>query len=195
MFYLPASIFALRRVINNANNRDMKMKTLHIALILTIFSPASIAGGTRGNGHGHDQGKIQSGVGEPASGRPDRIVLVAMYDSMRFVFEPTLESLHHGETVEFRIRNEGNIPHEFSIGNLEEQLAHAQMMRAMPSMKHDDPNAITLNAGERGRLSWRFLGNDEVVFACNIPGHAEAGMKHSVAISRDSGDQLAAYRN
>lgn len=170
------------------------MKPLHIALILTVMSPALIAGGTHSHGHGHDNGKVQSGVGVPASGKPDRIVFVAMRDSMRFVFEPVLDALRHGESVEFRVRNEGVIPHEFSIGNIEEQLAHAKMMREMPSMRHDDPNAITLAPGETGRLSWRFLGDDDVVFACNIPGHSEAGMKHRVAISRDLDDQLAANR-
>lgn len=169
------------------------MKHFFIALSLGLFSSTLLAGGTQSHGHDHDA--MQSSVGEPASGKPDRIIRVAMRDSMRFVFEPALNSLRHGESVEFRVRNEGAIPHEFSIGNLEEQIAHAKMMREMPSMKHNDPNAITLRAGERGRLAWRFLGNDEVVFACNIPGHTEAGMIHSVAIDREADDRLAAYRD
>lgn len=151
------------------------MKLFAIALALTLVSPALLAGGT--HSHGHDQDAIRSSVGEPASGAPDRIIRVAMRDSMRFVFEPTLEALERGEIVEFRVVNDGVIAHEFSIGSIEEQLRHAAMMRAMPAMKHADPNAITLAPGESGRLVWRFLGNDEVVFACNIPGHFEAGMK------------------
>lgn len=118
---------------------------------MSSIHPRPLAGGTRSNAHSHYA--TQSSVGEPASGKPDRIIRVAMHDSMRFGFEPALNSLRHGESVEFRVRNEGVIPHEFSIGNLEEQLAHAMMMREMPTMKHDDPIAITLKAGERGRLA------------------------------------------
>lgn len=66
------------------------------------------------------------------------------------------------------------------------------MMREMQAMKHADPNAVTLAPGESARLAWRFLGNDEVVFACNIPGHVEAGMKYTVGIGVDVEDQLAA---
>lgn len=50
------------------------------------------------------------------------------------------------------------------------------MMRKMPSMVHDDPNAVTVEPGQTRELTWRFVGNQPVLFACNIPGHAEAGM-------------------
>lgn len=35
------------------------------------------------------------------------------------------------------------------------------------------------------------MGKDTVVFACNIPGHFEAGMKHILAISPSDDDKLA----
>ena len=49
-------------------------------------------------------------------------------------------------------------------------------MRKMPSMVHDDPNAVTVEPGQTRELTWRFVGNQPVLFACNIPGYAEAGM-------------------
>ncbi|MDC1287783.1 hypothetical protein N8198_07850 [Gammaproteobacteria bacterium] len=49
-------------------------------------------------------------------------------------------------------------------------------------MKHNDPNTISLAAGESVRLSWKFMGKDTVVFARNVPGHFEAVMKHIRAI-------------
>ena len=49
-------------------------------------------------------------------------------------------------------------------------------MRNMPEMIHQDPNAVTVEPGETRELVWRFDGEQPVVFACNIPGHAEAGM-------------------
>jgi uncharacterized cupredoxin-like copper-binding protein len=49
-------------------------------------------------------------------------------------------------------------------------------MRKMPNMAHDDPNTVTVDPGQTRALTWRFDGDQPVVFACNIPGHAEAGM-------------------
>jgi len=36
------------------------------------------------------------------------------------------------------------------------------------------------------------MGKDIVVFACNIPGHFEAGMKHTLAIKGKNGMDIAA---
>jgi uncharacterized cupredoxin-like copper-binding protein len=36
------------------------------------------------------------------------------------------------------------------------------------------------------------MGKDTVVFACNIPGHFEAGMKLALAIEGNSSEDLAA---
>ena len=105
---------------------------------------------------------------------------------MQFVFEPRLSNLMDGETIEFIVTNDGAIRHEFSIGNAEDQVKHAEMMRKMPNMVHEDPNTVSLAAGETARLSWRFIGKDTVVFACNIPGHFEAGMKHVLPITTAS---------
>ena len=110
---------------------------------------------------------------------------------MRFIFEPDPGLLKHGETVEFIVRNNGSIKHEFSIGNAEDQVKHAAMMRKMPDMKHVDPNTVSLEPGETARLSWQFLGTDTVVFACNIPGHFEAGMNHFAEIKGGGEKELA----
>lgn len=145
-----------------------------------IFMPTFvIASGT--HKHNHDDDKFS--VGEPGKGAPDRQVKVSMLDTMRFVFDPELNSLRHGEMIEFVVTNNGVIKHEFSIGNAEDQVKHAEMMRKMPDMDHQDPNTVSLTAGETARISWRFMGNDTVVFACNIPGHFEAGMKAVLPIT------------
>jgi len=152
-------------------------------LIFTIFMPTlAIASGT--HKHSHDAESFS--VGEPGKGKPDRQIKVSMLDTMRFVFEPELKSLKHGETIEFIVTNDGAIQHEFSIGNAVDQVKHAEMMRKMPDMVHQDPNTVSLASGETARLSWRFMGNDTVVFACNIPGHFEAGMKHVLPITASS---------
>jgi len=157
------------------------MKYMIKAVVLGFFSTALMASGT----HDHSHDSMKYSVGEPGKGAPDRRISVSMRDTMRFVFDPELGELRNGETVEFRVTNDGAIQHEFSIGNAEEQVKHAQMMQKMPDMKHNDPNTVSLAPGESATISWKFMGNDTVVFACNIPGHFAAGMKHMAAIGAE----------
>lgn len=154
------------------------MKYLAKLLLLGLFSSTLMATGT----HSHSHGSMKYSVGEPGKGTPDRIISVSMQDTMRFVFDPDLGELKNGETIEFNVRNDGQIQHEFSIGNAEDQINHAAMMQKMPDMKHSDPNTVSLEPGESATLWWKFMGADIVVFACNIPGHFEAGMKQVQAI-------------
>jgi uncharacterized cupredoxin-like copper-binding protein len=116
--------------------------------------------------HDHSHDNMKFSVGEPGKGIPDRSISVSMQDTMRFVFEPVLGELKNGETIEFNVRNDGQIQHEFSIGNAEDQVK------------------VSLVPGESATLSWKFMGKDTVVFACNIPGHFEAGMKHILPIGK-----------
>ena len=152
-------------------------KRIFIASIL-LLSAGVQAGGTQDHGHG----KHEFSVGEPASGETDRIYEVSMRDTMRFIFNPEFGHLHEGDVIRFDVRNDGAILPEFSIGNAADQVKHAKMMRAMPDMKHSDPNTVSLEPGASASITWRFMGKDTVVFACNIPGHFEAGMRHDLAI-------------
>lgn len=163
------------------------MKFVTRTIILALFSSTLMAAGT----HSHSHGNMKFSVGEPGKGIPDRSISVSMRDSMRFVFEPDRGELKHGETIEFNVRNDGQIQHEFSIGNAEDQVKHAIMMQKMPDMKHNDPNTVSLLPGESATLSWKFMGKDIVVFTCNIPGHFEAGMKHALAIKSTVSVDLA----
>ena len=155
------------------------MKYVIKILLLSLVSSPIMAGGT----HSHSHDKMKYSVGDPGKGTPDRRILVSMQDTMRYIFAPDLVSLKQDETIEFLVRNDGKIQHEFSIGNAEDQVKHAQMMQRMPGMKHNDPNTVSLAPGESATLSWKFMGKDTVVFACNIPGHFEAGMKNVLAIN------------
>jgi uncharacterized cupredoxin-like copper-binding protein len=129
-------------------------------------------------GHGHgDGGHAESAVGKPGKpGDVTRTVNVELLDSMRFDFLPQL-SITEGEVIRFIVQNTGSIRHEFSIGNSAEQEAHREMMRNMPNMVHEDGNSVTVEPGETKELIWSFGGDKHVEFACNIPGHSEAGMK------------------
>lgn len=133
--------------------------------------------------HGHGEGGHKETVGKPAmSEEATRTISVILNDQMKIVFKEPLTEIKSGSIIQFTVANEGNIRHEFSIGNQEEQKAHAEMMRKMPGMVHADGNTVTVEPGKTKVLTWRFEGEDMVVFACNIPGHYEAGMFKKVAL-------------
>lgn len=134
-----------------------------------------------GDGHG-SHGSAESAVGKSAKGMvATKTYQVSMLDSMEFKFS-TPPALKAGDVVKFVVTNNGLINHEFSIGNASEQKAHGEMMKKMPGMVHEDGNTVTVKPGETKELLWQFAGNEEVVFACNVPGHFEAGMMHKTRI-------------
>ena len=71
---------------------------------------------------------------------------------------------------------------EFSIGSAAEQLEHREMMKNMGSHTHDSGSTVTVKPGKAKQMLWHFHGDNHVEFACNIPGHAEAGMVKSVTL-------------
>ncbi|MCF3997969.1 plastocyanin/azurin family copper-binding protein, partial [Pseudomonas aeruginosa] len=107
-----------------------------------------------------------------------------------------------GETVRFVLKNEGKLLHEFNLGDaamhaehqkemLEMQqsgmltptgmasMDHSQMGHGMDHgrmMKHDDPNSVLVEPGKSAELTWTFAKATRLEFACNIPGHYQAGM-------------------
>jgi len=50
------------------------------------------------------------------------------------------------------------------------------MRKAVLIIVQDDPNTVTIEAGQIRQAIWRSDGNPPLMLACNIPGHAEAGM-------------------
>ena len=144
---------------------------LFLASVLATVTPA-IA---------HDDGHFVAG--EPGvPNRPAKVVEIVMSDADgHMVYKPDRLKVARGEQIKFVIRNHGALAHEFVLGDKSENRAHAQMMASMPDMKHDDPNAKTLEPGESSSLVWRFSREGEFEFACLFPGHYEAGM-HGVVV-------------
>ena len=110
-----------------------------------------------------------------------RTVEVRMSDAMRFT--PARLEVREGETVRFVVRNTGQVPHELSLGTLQDLLAHREQMARQPGMTHAEPNQITLAPGQQGEIVWRFTRAGTVHFACLIPGHYEAGMKGQIRVA------------
>ena len=154
-----------------------------INVFMSVFALSSVsvvwAAGEHGGGHGPEETEMMraSAVGMSAEYSPgNQQVDVILKDTMRMEFSPSLDTLKAGDAVTFLVVNEGKEPHEFSIGNEQEQSARREMMKKMPDMKHATDNTVTLSPGGEGELNWRFDGDGEVLFACNMPGHFEAGM-------------------
>jgi len=151
----------------------MKFKHLvPVMMTVCLLSTNTFAGGS----HHHKHEETVNRVGVPAkASQASKTIQVSMDDSMRFNFA-SVPNLKDGDIIRFVVTNDGKIDHEFSIGDEQEQSKHREMMRKMPNMVHEDGNTITVKPGETKEITWKFTGNSEVVFACNIPGHFEAGM-------------------
>ena len=157
------------------------------------------AAGNHAGGHGHEVR-----IGEP--GKPSeasRTIEVAMADN-RYV--PERISVKKGETVRFVLRNKDEIVHEFNIGTAAMHAKHQQEMAMMVehgvleidrinygrmkmdmgggrTMEHNDPNSKLLEPGKSAELVWKFTADAELEFACNVPGHYEAGMVGRITVS------------
>lgn len=176
------------------------MRTARISLAILALAglPAlALAGGDHVGHHGapaasapdraalHASGMHKdmhaSMAGKPGdASQVSRTVKVTMDDSMRF--DPGTLNVKAGETVRFFVVNQGRLPHEMVIGTADELSTHAEQMRAMPDMKHDDPSMIRLAPGQRGGIIWRFGQAGTVSYACLVPGHMEAGMSGRVEV-------------
>jgi uncharacterized cupredoxin-like copper-binding protein len=98
------------------------------------------------------------------------------------LFEPARIEVKKGEQIRFRLENIGELEHEFLLGTQNEIEEHAEMMKSMPDMTHDDPNAKQVAAKARDYLIWHFNKSGEFDFACLIPGHREAGMTGKIVV-------------
>ncbi|RLQ19229.1 cupredoxin family protein [Vibrio sp. SBT000027] len=123
-----------------------------------------------------------SEVGMPATGaKPDKVVHVLLSDDMKITFKNKVD-IEPNDVVQFVVMNTGKIDHEFSIGSVSEQLDHREMMKKMGNHAHDSGSTVTVKPGKAKQLLWHFHGDNNVEFACNIPGHAEAGMVKSLTL-------------
>lgn len=162
---------------------------------------AALAAGSHAGGHGFDFGK-------PAkASEARRTVTVVMRDNL---YEPEAISVQAGETVRFVVKNEGQFVHEFNIGTAAMHAEHQKEMAMMvdhgvlepdrinrermkmdmgggKTMAHDDPNSLLLEPGKSGEIVWTFTNATELEFACNIPGHYDAGMVGRMSVKPRKG--------
>lgn len=145
--------------------------------------------------------------GQPASAdKASRSIEVVMQD---MVFKPGALDVKAGETVRFVLINKGQLLHEFNLGNAAMHAEHQQQMQKMQQegqltptammpgmdhasmghegeagMGHDDPNSVLVGPGKTAELTWTFSKATRLEFACNVPGHYQAGMKGDLTVSQ-----------
>jgi uncharacterized cupredoxin-like copper-binding protein len=168
----------------------MSASKLAVAAAALSMSAAALAAGTHSDGHG-------ANIGEPGkASEATRTITVEMYDNY---YEPENLAVKAGETVRLVIENKGALVHEFSIATADmheasqknmqmlaehgvingDRIDHGMMEMDMGdghSMKHDDPNSVLMEPGESREIVWTFSEASDLEFACNVPGHYQAGM-------------------
>lgn len=160
-----------------------------IVVSVPTFASLSIADGTHGGGGG--------GIGKAGKASTvTRTVNIQLHDNY---YDPEVINVKQGETIRFVVANKGELVHEFAIATSEMHQAHQDKMQMMvdhgvleafrinkeaakamqASMghgMHDEPNSVLLEPGKSGEVIWTFPASGKLEFACNVPGHYEAGM-------------------
>ena len=130
---------------------------------------------------------------EQAFGRPGdpkkvaREVLVTMGDDMRF--RPGQLTVRQGETVRFRVKNNGKVMHELVLGTMKDLKDHAEMMKKHPGMEHDEPYMVHVAPGKTGTIVWQFTKAGEFHYGCLVAGHFEAGMVGKLTVTSYAGEE------
>jgi uncharacterized cupredoxin-like copper-binding protein len=98
-----------------------------------------------------------------------------------------------GETVTFHFNNKGHVVHEAVIGDQATQDEHSMEMASgsaggMSDMEHaggheGGPNALSLEPGASGDLTYTFDTAGTTIIGCHEPGHYEGGMRITVTVS------------
>jgi uncharacterized cupredoxin-like copper-binding protein len=169
---------------NLMNFKEYAMKTTLAILALVM---------TSGLAHAHGEAKHVRAVpvaGEQMpwgivgdAGKVGRDIEIAMTDAMRFI--PDNIRIKRGETVRFRLRNDGKMLHEMVIGTRAVLEEHAEQMKKFPDMEHDAPYMAHVAPGQTGEIVWRFNRAGEFDFACLIAGHYAAGMKGRILVKAE----------
>lgn len=160
------------------------MKRLIVVLLSAAALLASNAQASADAGHTRS-GHEEYAAGVPGDGKkPARTVTVKMRETPdgKMIYEPSKLAVKKNEQIRFVIVNTGEIPHEFVLATVEQNLKHVEMMKKYPEMEHDDPNSKTLQPKQRAEIVWQFTKAGAFEFACLIPGHREAGMIGNVDV-------------
>jgi len=91
--------------------------------------------------------------------------------------------VHAGETVAFKVTNQGALPHEFVIGDATVQAEHEQEMATggMSGMS-DASFAVDVPPGQTTTLVYTFRKPGTLLYGCHVPGHYAGGMQGALVV-------------
>lgn len=180
---------------SNLSDRRQRVPTRGVAVPVSKFAGSIIAATTllvascSSSQTASDQQRPLTeadGFGQPADALvASRMIEIDANDD--FSFGPDAVDVKLGETVTFSVTNTGKVAHEFTLGPTDVQLEHKMEMTEMGDMEMtDEPNAISVAAGETAKLTWEFTNADPLLFGCHIPGHYDAGMVGDINVQPSS---------
>jgi len=151
------------------------IRTTAVRLTAVMLLVLAACGGDGGDGaadaagHAHGDGGAPAAIGEPADpGDADRTVEVAARDP--YSFSPASVTVEPGETILFKVTNEGKQVHEFMLGEGHDE--HAEMGH----------NVVYMTPGQTKELAWTFPDGGQVEFACHVDDHYESGMRGVITV-------------
>lgn len=136
------------------------LPTLALLLVLGACTPAAEPGG--------------SSTAQP------RTIAVSMTDELRF--EPASITVQAGETVRFVVANEGQIVHEFLIGDEEDQARFEGEMGEEDGIEHDGEAGVSVEPGTEEEFDYVFEAAGELLAGCHEPGHYAGGMVATIVV-------------
>lgn len=154
------------------------MKKMILAAAVALLATSAMAS------PGHD---AANKIGEPGDKtKVTQTINVSMKetDDGKMLFTPDKIKVRKDQTVRFKIKNVGEVDHEFVLDEMEANAEHRAVMAKAPEMEHDNPNAISLAPGESGEIIWKFTADGPLEFACLKPGHYESGMRGDLSIAK-----------
>ncbi len=157
------------------------MVRLILAVTCAMLTTSVFAGGTHDGGHAEAM-KVGE-AGDKAKVTQTIQVTMKETDDGKMLFSPANLQVRKGQTVKLRIKNIGELDHEFVLDEHAKITEHKAVMEKFPEMEHDDPNSIRLAPGEAGDIVWKFTNDGGFQFACLVPGHYDAGMHGEVKVS------------
>lgn len=93
-----------------------------------------------------------------------RIVDIAVTDLL--LFDPTVVTVQQGETITFRVSNNGQAEHEFKVGPMQDVFNDLESAPEIAGITHGTTKTLTYTFSETGPYA----------YACHAPGHYENGM-------------------
>ncbi len=110
-----------------------------------------------------------------------RTIHISMTDDMRFT--PEKIEVKHGDVVNFVLKNDGKVLHEFVLGTKPFLDELAVLVEHSPEkVEHDRADRAHAEPNETRELFWHFNRPGNFDFACLLPGHYSAGMVGTINV-------------